>query len=283
MPSLAPTRPVEYLLIGHICKDLMPQGPALGGTAAYSGLTARALGLDVGVVTSCSQDLDISPLASLEIVRVPSETSTTFENRYTANGRIQVLHARASPLNSESVPALWGSPQIVHLGPVAQEVDPNLVSRFPTALVCLTPQGWMRGWDGEGHVGYMPWADRERLLGAAHAAVVSVEDVQGDEAAIEEMAELSRLLVVTEAADGARVYWNRDLRRIPAPAVPQVDPTGSGDIFAAAFFIRLFQTRDPWEAARFANFLASASVTRRGIAGTPTPGEVEAARQQVIP
>jgi hypothetical protein len=283
MPSLVPTRPVEYLLIGHICKDLTPQGPVLGGTAAYSGLTARALGFRVGVVTSCGPDLDISPLASLEIVCVPSETSTTFENRYAVNGRIQVLHARASLLSPESVPGLWGSPQIVHLGPVAQEVDPDLVSRFPTALVCLTPQGWMRGWDSQGRVDCIPWAEQERLLGVAHAAVISLEDVQGDEAAIEEMAELSRLLVVTEAADGARVYWNRDLRRIPAPAVAQVDPTGSGDIFAAAFFTRLFQTRDPWEAARFANLLASASLARRGIAGTPTPAEVEAARRQVIP
>jgi sugar/nucleoside kinase (ribokinase family) len=123
----------------------------------------------------------------------------------------------------------------------------------------------------------------EQLLGSAGAVVLSLEDLQGDEGLIEELSEQCRLLVVTEGARGARVYWNRDQRRVPAPKVEEVDPTGSGDIFAAAFFIRLFQTRDPWEAARYANFLASASVTRRGISGTPTQAEVEAAGIQVFP
>ncbi len=44
--------PVDYLVIGHIARDLTPSGPRLGGTVAYSGLTARALGLRVGIVTS---------------------------------------------------------------------------------------------------------------------------------------------------------------------------------------------------------------------------------------
>ncbi|MBI5292318.1 MAG: hypothetical protein HY872_10630, partial [Chloroflexi bacterium] len=42
-----------------------------------------------------------------------------------------------------------------------------------------------------------------------------------------------------------------------------------GDIFAAAFFVRLWQTADPWDAARFAVALASDSVTRVGIEGVP--------------
>jgi sugar/nucleoside kinase (ribokinase family) len=44
--------------------------------------------------------------------------------------------------------------------------------------------------------------------------------------------------------------------------VQAVDATGAGDTFATAFFIRLYETRDPWEAARFANLLAARSVTQ---------------------
>jgi sugar/nucleoside kinase (ribokinase family) len=65
--------------------------------------------------------------------------------------------------------------------------------------------------------------------------------------------------------------------------VAEIDPTGSGDIFAAGFLVRLHQTKDPWEAARFANVLASASVTRRGIASTPLPDEIQSALEQVSP
>jgi sugar/nucleoside kinase (ribokinase family) len=62
----------------------------------------------------------------------------------------------------------------------------------------------------------------------------------------------------------------------------EVDATGAGDIFAAAFFIRLFSTRDPWEAARFATLIASHSVTRMGLNGIPTPQEIEESMMEVL-
>ena len=92
--------------------------------------------------------------------------------------------------------------------------------------------------------------------------MLSIEDLAGDENRIEEFASASRILVITEGSAGARVYWNGDVRRFRPPAVTEVEATGAGDIFAAAFFMRLSTTRDPWEAARFANQIAAISVTR---------------------
>ena len=62
----------------------------------------------------------------------------------------------------------------------------------------------------------------------------------------------------------------------------EVDPVGAGDIFAAAFFSRLYTTRDPWEAGRFATHLAAFSVTRRGLEGIPTPDEVQTCLTEII-
>jgi sugar/nucleoside kinase (ribokinase family) len=64
-------------------------------------------------------------------------------------------------------------------------------------------------------------------------------------------------------------------RQIPAPNVEEVDATGAGDIFAAAFFIQLSQSRNPWEAAAFANDIAAQSVTAPGLQGIPTKRELE--------
>jgi sugar/nucleoside kinase (ribokinase family) len=61
-----------------------------------------------------------------------------------------------------------------------------------------------------------------------------------------------------------------------------VDATGAGDIFATAFFFRLFATRDPWEAARFATQLATTSVTRSGLEGIPTEDEIQDCMVEVI-
>jgi len=55
-----------------------------------------------------------------------------------------------------------------------------------------------------------------------------------------------------------------------------VDPTGAGDIFAAAFFIRYRESADVIEAARFANACAALSVRKAGLAGVPTRSAVEA-------
>jgi sugar/nucleoside kinase (ribokinase family) len=62
----------------------------------------------------------------------------------------------------------------------------------------------------------------------------------------------------------------------------EVDATGAGDIFAAAFFARRFQTRDAWEAARFATNLAAYSVTRVGLQGIPTHKEIEHCKMEVL-
>ena len=282
MYNLVPLKPVDYLVIGHVSQDLTPSGVRLGGTAAYSALTARALGLRVGVVTACSPETDLGLLHDVVVVSVPSAHSTTFENIYTKNGRRQVLYHRAEPLSLDNVPKSWRTVPIIHLGPVAQEVDSVLPASFSPSLLGLTPQGWLRAWDESGRVEGTDWKNAEQALERAGAVVLSVEDVGGDEEQIEFMAAHTRILAVTEAAAGSRLYWHGDQRRFHAPEMPEMDATGAGDIFAAAFFIRLHVTRDPWEAARFATQLSARSVIRKGLEGIPTVEEIRACMVEVF-
>jgi len=282
MYNLAPLEPVDYLVIGHVSQDLTPSGTRLGGTAAYSALTARALGLRVGVVTACGPKTKLEALQDLVVVSLPSEHSTTFENIYTEDRRRQVLHHQASPLSFEDVPEIWQRTTIIHLGPVAQEMDSILPGSFSPSLLGLTSQGWLRSWDDTGQVTKTDWESAEKALGRAGAVVVSFEDISGDEEQVEFMASHTHILVVTEAAAGARVYWHGDQRRFRPPEIHEVDATGAGDVFAAAFFIRLHATRDPWEAARFATQLSARTVTRKGLDGIPTPEEIQSCMVEVL-
>ncbi len=275
MNELTPLQPVDYLLIGHITVDITPEGLRLGGTVTYSALMAQALGLRVGVVTSWAGEIPLGPLSSIPVINFPTDRSTTFENVYTAEKRVQYIHHIAPRLDYYQVPEAWRSAPIVHLAPIAQEVEPSLARNFPTAMIGVTPQGWLRGWDGAGRVHDAEWPEARYVLERSGAAVISLDDVRRDESRIEEMASACRILVVTEGPRGARLYWNGDVRRFRAPIVNVVDPTGAGDIFATAFFSRLHATRDPWEATRFGVQLASISVTRPSLQGIPTAEEIQ--------
>ena len=282
MSNLAVLEPINYLVIGHEAHDLTPDGPRLGGTVAYSALTARALGLRVGIVTASGPETSLDVLRDIPIIGIDSPRSTIFENIYTEHGRIQYLRAQATRIHLSHVPELWRQTSIIHLGPIANEVDAILPDGFSPALLGLTPQGWMRQWDSKERVSRKEWNDADSALAHADAVVISREDVAGDDELIEQMSHQTRVLAVTEGAAGAVLYWNGDRRRFRAPDVKEVDATGAGDIFAAAFFIRLLHTHDPWEATRFATLVATCSVTRPGLDGIATPREIEECMMEIL-
>jgi sugar/nucleoside kinase (ribokinase family) len=282
MLSPVPLAPVDYLVIGHVAHDLTPNGPQVGGTVAYSALTARALGMHVGIVTSVGPETSLEVLSDIPLISQTSPQSTTYENIYSEHGRVQYLRAQAGRIDLDQVPEPWRQASIIHLGPIADEMDSVLPNSFSPTLLGLTPQGWMRQWDAENRVSMRNWENPEPALARAHAVVVSREDVDGNDELVEYMAHHTRVLAMTEGVAGCVLYWNGDRRRFHAPKVHEVDATGAGDVFATAFFTRLLHTRDPWEAARFATVLASYSVTRVGLEGIPTRREIEESLMEVL-
>lgn len=274
--SLEKIPPADYLVIGHLTRDIDGRGYRLGGSAAYASLTAKALGFRPAIVTSFADEELLQPLSDIQIINLPTVQSTTFSNLNTPFGRLQTIYQRADKLDIYLVPQEWRNVPILHLAPVAQEIEPGIVRSFPDSFIGVTPQGWMRAWDEKGIVHSAEWLEASYVLPYVNATVISIEDVDYNEDVIEEIAASCHILAVTEAAEGARIYWNGDVRRFhPPPNLEEVDSTGAGDIFAAAFFIRLYDTRDPWEAGRFATQLASFSITRVGLDSIPTVTEIE--------
>ena len=266
---------MQYVAIGHVCQDVMPAGTTLGGTVTYAAATAAALGWKAASVTRAQAGLDVSMLGDIDWLQLPSDHTTTFENIYSATGRTQILHAWAGPIRPDDVPAAWLRADVVHLAPVADEIDPALVDHIDGAMMGVTPQGWMRRWDEQGHVSPRDWQSAETTLRRAGAVVLSIDDVAGDWRLIERWAGLARALAVTQGCDGCTLFVDGEATRVPATAHEEIDPTGAGDIFAAAFFTQMRASGDALNAARFANCIASKSITRRGLAGVPTPEEVK--------
>jgi 1D-myo-inositol 3-kinase len=271
---------MRYLTIGHICQDVLPDGWMFGGAATYSARAAHALSCHVQVLTSLRADVDVRPaLADIEVLRLRSDHTTTFENVYTDHGRQQTLHAVAERLTPDRFPATLTA-DIVHLAPIAQEVDLGWLDRFPGALIGVTPQGWLRQWDTTGRVSPIGWADAAAVLPRADVVIISIEDVAHNEDLVQQWAAQAKMLVVTRGAHGCTVHHHNIIAAVPTHPVEVVDATGAGDIFAASFLVRLRECGDPIAAARFANYLASQSITRRGLDSIPTPSEIDQSRRE---
>jgi 1D-myo-inositol 3-kinase len=159
---------------------------------------------------------------------------------------------------------------------VARELDPALAGHFSTSLVCATPQGWLREWDQTGRVRHVSLMQAREKLRAIDAMVFSAEDVNHDPHEMRSLIDAVPVVAVTRSAEGAVLYTRDGARPSPARPAELVDPTGAGDVFAAAFFTSLRRGGDPYEATAFANVVASFSIERAGVEGIPTRGAVEA-------
>ncbi len=267
----------DFLVIGHVTKDLLSGGGyTVGGTATYAALTACGLGLSVAALTSAPPDLDLSgALRGIDLHVVPSPVATTFENVYEGQRRNQFVRSTARRLRVLHLPPTWKQASIVLLGPLVNELGLDWLDVFPAALLGVTPQGWMRQWDNRGQVTPKPWQEAGQVLSAVDVLVFSEEDAAGDEALIQRYARMARIAAVTRGRHGATVFQNGSARDSPAFRAQEVDPTGAGDVFAAAFVVRLKETGDPHLAAPFANCAASFAIEGRGTTSIPSRQQVE--------
>jgi 1D-myo-inositol 3-kinase len=266
----------DFLVIGHVTKDLQEDGYTIGGTVTFASLTARNLGQRTAVVTRASPDLGLDPLyQGIEVLRLPSPVTTTFQNLYSDGARTQFIRAVAGQIKAEDIAPAWREAKIVLLGPLADELEGSIVKIFPRSLIGVTPQGWMRCWDGDGRVFPRRWEGMAEALTYARVVVFSENDVERDENVVRAYARMADILVVTHGPGGATVYHQGEVRHFPAFETIEIDPTGAGDVFAAAYLIELERSGDPYAAAHYANCVASFNVEKPGTEGIPTLEQVE--------
>lgn len=273
----------DYLVIGHVAKDRLPDGGSRpGGTVTYSSLAAQRLGLQAAVVTACApEDEDLlAPLldAGVWVAAVPSTHTTSFRNVYDDHGhRTQYILGQAGPIEWGDVPTEWRGAPIVHLGPVAQELGADLPGRFPYCLLGITPQGWMRSWDGEGRVIHSAWPVHPALNGLPDNAciVLSLEDLDYHPELVKHYVKLAPVVVVTNGYDPAELYRRGDQVTVSAFRAESIDPTGAGDVFATALLAYLHRTGDLERAARYAHAAAAYCIEGEGTSSLPTAAMVE--------
>lgn len=271
----------DFVVIGHITRDLVADGWRPGGSPSFAALQAHRLGCTVGVVTRTAGDVDLRALLPFaQVVDAGSRVTTTFENVYRDGVRTQHIRSVADAIEPGDVPAEWRAAPIVLLGPVFGEIAAGFAGQFDAAsFVGLDAQGWLRSADADGSVRHTPWRGDPFWAGAG-ALFVSDEDLAGDEDQLARWIADVPIVAMTESWRGARVHADGRWRRMESYPETEVDPTGAGDTFATGFLIRLHETGDVGEAARFGAAAASLSVGGIATAAMPSRAEVVARMRQ---
>ncbi len=268
---------MHYIIAGHVCKDIVPGGFELGGTITYSGLMAAKLGVTVTAHTCAQPNLALSELhPNIQWQLTPDTHTTTFENIYdqATGARHQRLLVRAATVKLPSIDTLA---DIVHLAPVANEIDVSQLPSLPsTTWLVATPQGWMRQIDPNGNVRPTTWKPNKELLSRLYALVFSEEDVNEDITIARHYAAAGPTVLYTRNRYGAILLHKNKEIAIPAVPAQVIDATGAGDVIAAAFLVRFRETGDPVEAARFGVVAAAIAIEHTGTHGLPTRAQIEA-------
>ncbi len=262
----------RLLALGHVSRDRRPGGDVLGGSVTYGALTARKLGWEAAILTSAGPDFEPErELPGLPVFLRRSSATTRFVNEYDEDGtRHQVVTARADDVDLAALPDPWRDPDVLLLGPLVGELAGVGAAALPAGCVGAIAQGYVRAIDPSGQVSAREWARPERDLPGVHVLFLSEHDLPRAEGRARELLCHVPIVALTRGWRGLTLLTRDGSHEVPSLPRPEVDPTGAGDVFAAAFLVRYQETDDPLEAAAFGACAASCAV--EGI-GTTTLGD----------
>jgi sugar/nucleoside kinase (ribokinase family) len=253
---------VRVAVVGNLSLDLVDGGPPRpGGPPHYAARALAALGATATVRVKCAgadRELLLPPLEALGLPIEWRAGATTASYAFSYVGDVRTMEVRElgsqwSPDEVAGLNADW-----VHVGALFQ-------GEFPAqTLAALAATGVRLSFDGQGLV--RPAETGPLVLRAetqtAFLRYVSVLKLSEEEAlalvgGLDEQP-LSELgvpeVIVTLGSRGCVVVVERQLFRVPADPV-DVEPTGAGDAFAAAYAVERSRGNAPLQAAENATKL----------------------------
>jgi sugar/nucleoside kinase (ribokinase family) len=264
------------LVCGHVTLDRIDGALVPGGSVFYAAHALAALGAHARAFTAAGPDLPADALAPggpgiAEVLVVPAARTTRFENSYLPSGRrAQRVLSPAPPLDPERLPAAWRKADVLFLAPVIGEIDLVAFQRAVAApVVGLGVQGLVREASEGGAVSARRFEPDPAALAGVTAAFLGEDEAAAQPDLAARLAAAVPIVVVTRGAGGCEVTEGGRTRRVGIHPAREVDPTGAGDVFAAAFLLSLARGADAVEAARLGAGAASIAVEAPGGAALP--------------
>jgi len=250
-----------------------------GGNAWYGAQVAARLGANVRVITRMAPD-DVPSLTGelvalgVEVEVLSSSATTTFVNEYWSgnpDGRRQRLQSRATAFESSDVPGDAAAYVFGPLTPVDMEVD-CLAAAPKDALTAVDIQGLIRSSDigPVTHVRNPALADYVRLSTIVKASTEEALSASRATSVLEALDWFrnkgAREVLLTMGRDGSLVATRDGVYDIPAYRVSdEIDSTGCGDTYLAAYVVKRVEGLCPEEAGHFASAVAGLVACAQGV------------------
>jgi sugar/nucleoside kinase (ribokinase family) len=274
--SLSPSV-FDICVIGHITKDIIRVGgttrPTLGGTAYYTAVALRRLGLKAAVVTKVAKTyrarlLRDPTLKEMAIFWKDSKTTSVFENTYGTDKldtRFQEIKTIAFPFLPEDVKGFTATS--FHVGPLTNQDVPVQLLKLLSArarIVSLDVQGMVRP-ARLGPVSEEDWPEKQEglacvdILKANEKEALVLSGQNTVDRAASALASLGpKEVIITMGSQGSLIYAEQVLHRIPCYSPRKTeDPTGCGDTYVAGYLYQRLKGTAPERAGRFAAAMAT--------------------------
>jgi len=253
---------IRFAAVGHVTNDRLETGVFPGGSALYAGVAAAQLGAQVRLITSFGRDfvgVELLSSTGIQVEATASECTTSFEAIELEGHRGWRVHGHAAALTRAVTDV-----DVLFACPVLDEVKHSAMVAPSGVVVGAGLQGWLRSLRADGVVEPRKGPALSFLSGCK-AVFCSDEDLGGDRAPLIALLRgLAEIVVLTEGARGALLYFGDAVHRVHACPAREVDPTGAGDTFAACFLLELARGERPLEAAGLAAAAASIAVEGGG-------------------
>jgi sugar/nucleoside kinase (ribokinase family) len=218
-------------IVGNLARDVIEGAPPRAGGGAFH--CTRALRLlersDSRVVTRCATETLVPALVALglPVVRLPASATAAFSIAYDGDRRVMSMDGLGDVWSPEDAAALSGGGW-VHVAPLAR-------SDFPTETVAALARGRRLSLDGQGlvrrpHIGPLELdADYDPEL-LRHVTALKLSEEEAEVVGDVDVPEL----LLTLGSRGSIVRIGGTETHVPCTPL-DVDPTGAGDAYMAAY------------------------------------------------
>jgi sugar/nucleoside kinase (ribokinase family) len=303
----------EIIAVGEILVEIMRpslgqpldqpgefEGPFPSGAPAIFSVAASRLGLDVGIIGAVGEDafgrmmrscFDVEKVDSSQLQILSGHSTGAAFIAYDQSGDREfvfyIRHAAAGALSTsqiqekyfEKVKWLYISGSSIFINESSRAacqkaLDLTLasngrVSIDPNLRPELMPLEQSRTL-------LMPFLAAADLILPSSSEACAITGKESDDLAVHALTQKkTAIVVVKKGSRGCSIYSNGERLDVPGSPVVEVDPTGAGDCFSAAFIAGLEAGLSLEECGHFANAAGALAVTKKGpMEGAPMLGQV---------